>query len=259
MRVQGAEFINTRWSNLPKETFDVIFFLSAIHYEKDQKTLLREIRSHLAPTGTLILECGIAEVTEEKWFKTAGRRSWHSVMRRDGLKRYPTYDMLTQELLSDYSVLTVGKSVMQGGDPVPRWVLHCSPKAPTAILIVAVSGSGKTSLAFGFERAGIPCFRVDPLLDSIARNDRYSWSNISVAVRSSINVKAHLSLKEVADVIIADKLENELVDLIWNEIPRETDTFIIEGEALTRPSILKELTFRLHGARIRPWIMTPSE
>lgn len=257
-RVPSAEFHNRRWSHLPDEKFDLIFFLSAIHYEKDQKTLLRDILAHLNPGGTLILECGIAEVAEEKWFKTSGRSGWHTVMRHDGLKRYPTYDMLTRELLADYSVRMIGKSVNQGGDPVPRWVLHCSPKQATAILITADSGSGKTTLSLDFDKSGIPAFRLDPLLSDLLRDDRYAWSDIAKKVNKSVDKGKHLNLREVADVIVKEGLEDELVNLVWDEIPREADEFVIEGEALSRPSLLNKLAARLRDGGIRPWVMQPA-
>lgn len=256
-RVPGVEFHNKRWSQLPDETFDIIFFLSAIHYERNQKELLRNILTRLKPGGTLILECGIAEVKEEKWFKSFGRHGWHTAMRHDGLKRYPTYDMLVRELLADYSVRTIGKSIDQAGDPIPRWVLHCTPKQTTAILIAADSRAGKTTLSLEFDKLGIPAFRLDPLLSDLLRDERYAWTEIARKIGKSIDKNKHLNLREVVDAIIKEGLEEELTNLIWNEIPREVSAFVVEGEALTRPTIYKMLATQLRNGGIRPWIMQP--
>lgn len=55
-----CEFICKDWSNLGEEKFDVIIFLSAIHYAQDQQAMLDLLMDRLKPGGVLVLEIGIA-------------------------------------------------------------------------------------------------------------------------------------------------------------------------------------------------------
>lgn len=80
-RCPQGEFQVASWWELPNERFDVILFLSAIHYERDQKSLLQLLLQHLEPNGTLILECGVAPGNEH---------AWHTVNRSLGPTRFPT-------------------------------------------------------------------------------------------------------------------------------------------------------------------------
>ena len=126
-RVGGAEFRHASWWEIPDEKFDVIFFLSAIHYEPEPKKLLDKLAGHLTDDGVLVLECGVKG--------GAGKKQWHVVPRWDGAKRYPSLDLLRQELLSRYGVRWIGPSVNQAGDPVPRFVFHCKLRRPVAMVI----------------------------------------------------------------------------------------------------------------------------
>ena len=62
-------------------------------------------------------------------------KSWQTVRRPDGVRRYPTFPMLRQELLRPYAVRFVGESVLQNGDPVPRSVFHCTLREPMALIV----------------------------------------------------------------------------------------------------------------------------
>jgi SAM-dependent methyltransferase len=155
-RCPEATFLNTSWWNLPAERFDIVFFLSTMHYEPDPKGLFDEIARHLNPSGRLILECGV--FPERNDYEM---RVWRTVRRGDGVKRYPTSDLLIRDLLSAYAVRPIGPSVEQRGDPVPRFVYHCGVRAPVALLIAAPSGSGKSSLSLDLDSRGIPTYMTD--------------------------------------------------------------------------------------------------
>ena len=119
----------------------MILFLSAIHYEPEPAALLRKLAGHLAPGGTLIVECGIA----------SGRgKAWRSVTRADGKRRYPTLDLFVGEVCQPFATRMVGPSVAQSGDPVPRRVFHCALKESMALIVIGPSRSGKSTLAREF-------------------------------------------------------------------------------------------------------------
>ena len=105
-----AEFRHGSWWDIPDEKFDVILFLSAIHYEPEQRALLAKLAGHLTPDRD----------ADPRVRRSPGRRkAWQTVSRADGVRRYPTYAMLTGELLKPYATRIMGASVLQGGDPVP--------------------------------------------------------------------------------------------------------------------------------------------
>src|SRR5512134_241970 len=50
-RFPKAEFKVGSWWDLPDEKFDLILFLSAVHYEPRQRALFDKLLNHLTPTG----------------------------------------------------------------------------------------------------------------------------------------------------------------------------------------------------------------
>ena len=146
-RFPTVDFRHGSWWDIPDETFDVILFLSAIHYEPEQRALLQKLAGHLTPTGVLVIECGIAG---------GQRKSWEAVKRGDGVRRYPSMTMFTEELLKPYAVRSMGRSVLQGGDPVPRQVFHCYLRRSTALLFVGPSTTGKSTLTRDSAKRDVP-------------------------------------------------------------------------------------------------------
>ena len=233
------------WWNSPDEKFDVILFLSAIHYEARQRALLEKLANYLTPTGVLIIECGIA--------KTEGK-AWEAVRRADGVvRRYPSVPMFYQELLKPYSPRLVGPSVMQQGDPVPRHVFHCYLREPTAFLVAGPTNAGKSTLAIGLAERNVPLLRTDRLLRGMERDPRYDWSPVAEVVR-------RLAARNLGDIgtAVAAECAREFVDLVMLEGPLEADLFCIEGEILRHKAVTDELMRRLRARRIRVWMVTPA-
>jgi SAM-dependent methyltransferase len=246
-RFPDAEFRHGSWWELPDEKFDVILFLSAIHYEPRQRALLAKLAQHLTPTGTLVLECGVEGVLG---------KSWQAVRRHDGVRRYPTFPMLRQELLRPYAVRFVGASVLQNGDPVPRSVFHCTLREPMALIVAGPSGIGKSTLASDLEERDIPLMQTDRLLGAVMRDKRYAFSPVAEKI-------AHLSRKPPMNFgtigqVVAAECPKEFVDLILAEAPIEADIFCIEGEILRHAAIQQELAKRLREQNIKPWLVSPT-
>jgi SAM-dependent methyltransferase len=248
-RCPEATFIHGSWWDLPDERFDVIFFLSAIHYEPRQKELLEKLRLHLTPTGRIILECGV--------FQETGIRAWRTVKRGDGLKRYPTQDLLIHDLLNSYAVRPVGRSVAQAGDPVPRYVYHCSPKQSTALLVMGVSLAGKSNLSFAFEEKGIPAYTTDVLLMHLLSGERHAWRPIAAALRSRFSPEDSCQLNVVGTFIAGEEAHvDELCEIIVSECPAEAQLFCIQGEILRHPNISQRLQKKLSARSVRAWMLT---
>ena len=249
-RFPEGEFINASWWHLPDEKFDVILFLSAIHYEPQQRQLLDQLAAHLTPTGVLVLECGVGPGN------FSGDRMWHAVERWDGVRRYPSFELLTSDLLDAYAPRWVGPSVRQEGDPIPRQVFHCSLRLPNVILLAGPSGSGKTVLARQFADRGVRTFQLDWLLNRVISEQRYAWSPLNKNL-ARFRAPGGIRLDHVAKAIVDDGLADAFVDLFLIEVPLESRLLLVEGEILSYPAIRTRLVAKLTANRIKSWVLSP--
>ncbi|MFM9846896.1 MAG: methyltransferase domain-containing protein [Hyphomicrobiaceae bacterium] len=243
-RCPDAAFIQDDWWGVPAEKFDVILFLSAIHYETNQKELLAFLKSRLNLGGTLILECGVARHHQD--------HRWHVVERADGLKRYPTDSLLRQDLLAGYSVRWIGTSVSQAGDPIPRFVYHCRPKSSTALLISGPGGSGKSTLATEFRYRGIPVYSTDSLFERLLTDSSYAWSPIPSTIRERYRGD-YRDWGSVAAFLVEAGMHDALSDLIASECPLEADLFCIEGDLLRHELVRSALIAKLKNSHVTAW------
>ena len=248
-RCPEATFIHGSWWKLPDEKFDCILFLSAIHYEKDPRGLLRKLREHLTPRGVLILECGVV--------MEGATRAWRSYNRWDGVKRYPTLELLMRNLLADYAVRPTGPSVNQAGDPVPRYVYHCTPLAPVAMIIGAPSLSGKTNLSFQLEGRGVPTHSIDTTLARLVVREDQRWRPLAAKLIERFGAGRPANLSTMGNWIVENGLEDELCEIIVSEAPLDISVFCIQGEALRHASVQDSLKKKLVARNIRPWLVAP--
>jgi len=252
-----GHFLQGTWWDLPDERFDLILFLSAIHYETRQRALLDKLIDHLAPKGTLVLECGVLTGSPERRWGTSAERRWGTVRRHDGIKRYPTMDTLREDLLPRYAMRFIGRSVDQAGDPVPRFVLHCSPNLPTVLLLAAESGSGKTTLAKRLA-AEMPVFFIDALFGRLIADPLYAWRPVASFLRSEIKVGSKPNYGSLARKIIEDDaLVEEICEIIASEITLDSPVSCIEGDLLRHDVVMNKIIAKLKEMGAKPWVATP--
>jgi SAM-dependent methyltransferase len=248
-RCPEATFIAGSWWDIPDERFDVILFLSAIHYEPQQKKLLNKLLDHLTPRGRLVLECGVSGGHDV--------RQWRTVRRSDKVRSFPSAGMLYSDLLSGYAPRRVGKSVKQRGDPVPRFVFHCAPRFSTAIIIASAPGTGKSTVSRQFSDAGIPIYASDILFHRLLTDTNEAWRPVAKAIRD-VWSEGMRGWGPVAKRILEDDaLAKEFVDIVAAEVPAEADVFIIEGEVFRHEKICARLAQKLRKRHVKPWIMSP--
>jgi SAM-dependent methyltransferase len=246
-RVKGAKFIHASWWDLPDEKFDVILFLSAIHYEPEQKKLLDKLAGHLTDDGVLVLECGVKG--------GAGKKQWHLVPRWDGAKRYPSLDLLRRELLSQYAVRWIGPSVNQGGDPVPRFVFHCKLRRPVAMVIAGPSQAGKSALAHELLEHGLPHYDSDTALAKLLMHEENSKLPLAQALIAKFGKGRPKNLSLVGKYVVDANLCDEFVSMVLKEIPAESRLFVIEGEIFRHTIVQTTLFKQLAKAGIRAWLV----
>lgn len=230
-RVPGAKFQFSSWWGIPDEKFDVILFLSAIHYEIDQKALLNFLKSRLSPDGVLILECG---VIYHDWDE-----KWHAIERHDGFLSFPSWGLLLNSLLEDFAVRDMGPSVSQPGDPVPRYVFHCQRLKPTVLLLGGESKAGKTVLSREFRKKGCRVINLDfeykRIIDENTKFRRHKGLNYLIDI-----FNPH-SLNTVLHRIAEDGKEDEINTIISYLVRPDASLTIIEGYHFKIKSLLQSL------------------
>ena len=135
-RFSDISFCQQSWDDEIEGDFDVILLASSLHYAKDQAALISKLVSHLTPTGTLVVELGLA---------AAAGNQWVTVKRSIDERAFPSRAKLA-EILEPYAWKIMGNSVAQAGDPTPRVVVHIQHRLPYAFLLMAPSGYGKSTI-----------------------------------------------------------------------------------------------------------------
>jgi SAM-dependent methyltransferase len=152
-----VQFLNMSWDESLAQTFDVVFLFSALHYAQDQPAFLSKIATLLNPGGLFVLEAGITD-TDEAWTSVKRGRDPDPAK---GRVQYPNKVQMLAMLRRDFAPRLIGPSVMQKGDPVPRFVLHCRKIMQIVICIAGRAEIGKSTLARFVASKGLPIVSLD--------------------------------------------------------------------------------------------------
>lgn len=243
-RCPEGKFIEGSWWDLPDQKFDLILFLSALHYEPREKELFDHLAEYLSPDGTLILECGIIR-------SGSNLRGWRQVQRGDGPKRYALYDFLIEDILDKYAIRPMGGSVLQKGDSVPRHVFHCKLRKPTAVLIQAGSLRHRPDLSNILAAKSLPVHPADDLVSRLtAGAEPYAFAAFA-KLRAQQFPARPVSL--ACRYIASEGLAEDLAELIAAECPSDAEMFIVDGECLTYPQIFHEVQLALQNRGVICW------
>lgn len=235
--------LHATWWDLPDEEFDIIIFLSAIHYESRQRELLDFLATRLAPGGMLVLECGV--------FQRPGH-FWLSVARSTDRNRFPTESLLIDTLLSSYAVRYAGPSVNQSGDSVPRHVYHCFPRKGTVVIVRGPSGSGKSVLSRLWGKEGIPVVSADNFFllynGSLAKSA--PQTPLYRAIRRQLT---GYTLGKAGKILMQLNLIDEFCQEFIAHLPLEIPFFCIEGEVFSVPAIFSAFAEALREKGVVAW------
>lgn len=230
-RVPEAQFETLSWWNIPDRKFDVILFLSAIHYEDNQRELLKLLHTRLADDGLLILECG---VVRNDWDE-----KWHLIERHDGCLSFPSWGLLLNRLLDNFAVRDMGPSVEQKGDPLPRFVFHCTKLRPQVIFISGQSGAGKTVLSREFRKNGCRVINLD------FEYGRMLSTNTTYQRDAALNYMRKIyeprSLDSMLQTVVDDGKEDSVSRLIAKLVQPDVPLTLLEGYHLAIPSLNRSL------------------
>jgi SAM-dependent methyltransferase len=240
-RGRGIEFLNRSWTELPDERFDVIVMLSALHYEERPRELLARLHEHLTDDGLLILEVGVA----------SERGTWRVWTQRKGVVYHPTWDALFEHYLEPFAFRVVGRSVDQPGDPVPRWVIHCTRRKTNVVLITGRSKFGKSTLARQLGGRQMVTVEVDSvlrrLMDSMQRPD-----TPILQVLHQFREIGSRSFSQMTEAIVDAGLSDDFGAILAAHVPLDEPTVLVEGYAL-RGEIQSALIRHLGD---RAWVWT---
>lgn len=234
-------FIEQTWASLPEGPFDIVLWLSAIHYEQDPKTVLRQISDRLAPNGVLILECGIHPANADQPIP---------VVRPAGDTPFYQTETSIARLLDGFAYRQVEPGEQTPGDPIPRRVFHCRKRLPTVLLVSGRSESGKSHLA---RRLGGEVVSLDRLVPSLMYGETHvtPLQKYAKTYRERAEVEG---LEAFLDGIDAAGLTEEYTRLIARCVQPSHDILIIEGymtEAQTKSlgELLRDRAIVWHTTR----------
>lgn len=202
MRFPQITFLNQSWDALPEHEFDVITFLSALHYADDQEALIHQLMDRLSKTGVLILEISLAPGNKNEWVET--KRSIDT-------RLFPTRAKLSQ-VLKPYAWKIIGRSIEQSGDPLPRVVVHIRKMLPYAFLLMELPASGKSTLSRQvFKPAKVPVLSGDVLYSEIAKDLIDCSDELRRCVQQDFKTYA---IDQVIERVFAGDLYREFLQLL---------------------------------------------
>ena len=215
-RFKGCNFIVGNFEELPKNKYDCILFLSAIHYAKDQEQLIRSIvENNLNDDGLLVLEIGVVD--------DSGPPKWFEIDRGIDKRLFCNWTML-DKVLSTYAWKIVSKSATQRGDPTPRFAIHIRKKKKFAVLLSKPSGFGKTAISRSIFSKEIPIISLDKVLLEIEQKKLPATEKLFCAITNNFS---RLNLIDKYQLIGDLNLLKEFIDIALSE-HNSTDV-VIDG------------------------------
>lgn len=225
-RFPECEFVCGDWSQLPQGPFDLILFLSAIHYAADVQQILNAIHQRLGRNGLFILECGVFSSDDPA-------ETWRTFHRAKDTVRHPSMRYLIRELLENFGTRHIGRSVDQSGDPLARHAFHCRPYQRVCVIFSGRPGDGKTVLSREFDRQGIPIVSADAILRSLGYD--------ALALGSTLESSSTDQLKAIGEAIGYAMVE------------RKGRVIVAEGYAFEFPPVYREVHRILQSAGCQAW------
>ena len=243
VKAGGLEFRCGSWWDLPDEKFDVIFLLSAIHYEPEQKKFLDMLAEHLEPDGVLVLECGVLPNLPSGRLK---------IRRSIDVCWFPSRNYLTQHLLSKFNAKYIRQSVAQGGDPVPRSIYHCHLKKQIVGVIRGNAGVGKTMLARIMGHHGFQISSSDEFFLMYAEVYK-DFAPSTLFYQMIGNGVDRFCLNWARELINMTDSVEEFCREYADSLPLDGDVCFVEGDIFSDENIFQHFVKELESRNIVVW------
>lgn len=227
----GIDFRHQTWDVLPDGPFDIVLWMSAMHYEKNPKRVFDSIKRVLTPDGLLILECGVVDRTGKEMVR---------IQRHSDDRLYPTLDLLLTEFLSGYAVRRFHKPEETPGDPIPREVFHCTLQRPIVNIVYGDTRAGKSFLADRFlSKSATKRYSTDVIISRIA-NAHYHHTLLERTIRELCTPNNVFRVHEGID---ERNLTEDFAAVLADLVARDDELVIFEG--YLSEAVLKALSRRL--------------
>lgn len=213
----NVEFRVQNWRVLPEGPFDVVLWISGMHYERDPVQVVGQVCAILSLDGVLILECG---VITDRWHK-----AMVPISRQYDTPLYPTIRFLLEEILQGSSARWVAGPELTRWDPVPRSVFHCRPHSTVVVLIRGRSKLGKSTLARLLGPAANKTIGVDEFVGSISA-EKYFSAPIQMFIRDRCTIH---DLETFIGEIDDAGLTHDYVSLFVRTIAPTDRMVVVEG------------------------------
>jgi SAM-dependent methyltransferase len=229
------EFLQQSWRELPEGRFDIVLWMSAMHYERDPAAMFAQIASRLASGGLFILECGVLEIPGPMMAPYP---------RNTDMPAYPTEEFLRHSLARHFAFDLVAPAEFTSGDPVPRRVYHCRLQLPTVAVLHGSSMAGKSTLARLLLPVATKTIIVDFWLDMLARK-RDEHDHLAAWLKEHFDAtNLEPVYRGIDEVGLTDAFAAVLADGI---VP--SDQLVVIDGAVTATQV-KALAARLRGRAV---------
>jgi SAM-dependent methyltransferase len=245
---ERIRFIHQDWSELPPGKYDLVLWLSAMHYELDPLRVLVQIADRLTEDGLFILEGGVISRQVNEMISCQVKEMVR-VIRHDGALWYPTFDYLEDCFKrSGMSYRIIGGGVLVGSDPVPRYVFHCHKLKTNVMLIIGKPFAGKSSLANQLKDVVTKLISLDYFIANIY-HAKYTHTDFEDFVKRNTNPDALVSIYEKID---ENGFTETYIELLAKSIAQSDALVVVEGY-MTDTQV--DMFVRRMSGRARVWLM----
>lgn len=213
---KGIDFRLQSWAKLPDGPFDIVLWMSAMHYEQNPKQVFDSIKRIIAPGGVLILECGVVDRAGKEMVR---------VQRHGDARFYPTTELLLSEFLRGYAVRRFYRPEATPGDPVPREIFHCTLQQPIVNIVSGGSGLGKSFFAHRLSESATKTYSTDVLITRIAKG-QFHHSSLEKAIRDLWTPDNLFSVHKGID---DQNLTEDFANLLAEFVAPDDEVVIFEG------------------------------
>lgn len=238
----GIDFRYQRWDTLPEGKFDCVLWTSAMHYERDPKKVIANVRTALNDDGLLVLECGVIEgdLPEMRY-----------VVRHSDVCAYPTRTYLMNEILAGFAVREVSPPELTEGDPVHRAVFHCRAAKPEVVIVRGPTGVGKSTFVYrNFREPASKIIRLDHFISELCRS-KYSHSDFLKFVQANYDPN---NLRKLYEAMDSGSFTEKYIGLLADLLSPSDKLTVIEGFLTERQ--FEALKRRVSG-KFHMWELNP--
>ena len=225
-------------------SFDIVIWGAAFHYEKRPKLMAERIKQLLIPEGLLVMDIYLGYHFQRSWVRTPHLKysSW-----------LPSQQLFL-DIFNGFAARWIGSSYVP-----KRFIYHLQPRKPMVTLVWGEKKVGK-SIRAGFEvAAGAVLISVDNIINILDKELQEGSESGWTSVHSCVSEFKTVMEKEKKwnrlishQLLLAQKLSeanllDEFAQMITSPVTPDFDHYVIEGGILT----YKDLRLRVEKELVK--------